>query len=251
MASRRRALIAGESWTVHSTHQKGFDSFSTVEYSEGIHWLRSALETGGWQVDYQPAHVAARDFPFDVEVLSGYDCVMLSDVGANTLLLHPDTFARSVARPNRLHVIRDYVAAGGGFVMIGGYLTFQGIDAKAQYAGTVIEEILPVNISRYDDRAECPEGAAPNVVNPHHPIVAGIGSDWPTLLGYNRVTAKQNSCVIAEIGADPLLVAGDYGDGRTVAFTSDCAPHWAPPAFVDWKGYAPLWRQLAAWAAGR
>jgi len=69
MASRRRALIAGESWTVHSTHQKGFDSFSTVEYSEGIHWLRSALETGGWQVDYQPAHVAARDFPFDVEVL--------------------------------------------------------------------------------------------------------------------------------------------------------------------------------------
>jgi uncharacterized membrane protein len=251
MASRRRVLIAGESWTVHSTHQKGFDSFSTVEYSEGIHWLRDALQSGGWEVDFQPAHVAARDFPFDVKVLSGYDCVMLSDVGANTLLLHPDTFARSVTRPNRLHVIRDYVAAGGGFVMIGGYLTFQGIDAKAQYSGTVIEEILPVNISRNDDRAECPEGAAPNVVNPDHPIVAGIGPDWPVLLGYNRVTAKDNSCVIAEIGADPLLVAGDYGDGRTVAFTSDCAPHWAPPAFVDWKGYAPLWRQLASWAAGR
>jgi uncharacterized membrane protein len=251
MASRRRVLIAGESWTVHSTHQKGFDSFSTVEYSEGIHWLRDALQSGGWEVDFQPAHVAARDFPFDVKVLSGYDCVMLSDVGANTLLLHPDTFARSVIRPNRLHVIRDYVAAGGGFVMIGGYLTFQGIDAKAQYSGTVIEEILPVNISRYDDRAECPEGAAPNVVNPDHPIVAGIGPDWPVLLGYNRVTAKDNCCVIAEIGADPLLVAGDYGDGRTVAFTSDCAPHWAPPAFVDWKGYAPLWQQLASWAAGR
>ena len=38
---------------------------------------------------------------------------MLSDVGANTLLLHPDTFVRSVALPNRLHAIRDYVAAGG------------------------------------------------------------------------------------------------------------------------------------------
>jgi uncharacterized membrane protein len=250
MAARRRALIAGESWTVHSTHQKGFDSFSTVEYSEGIHWLRSALETDGWQVDFQPAHVAARDFPFDVKELSRYDCVMLSDVGANTLLLHPDTFARSVARPNRLNVIRDYVAAGGGFVMIGGYLTFQGIEAKAQYAGTAIEEILPVNISRYDDRAECPQGAVPKVLDPNHPIVSGIGPDWPALLGYNRVTAKQNSSVIVEIGADPLLVAGPYGEGRSVAFTSDCAPHWAPPAFVDWKGYAPLWRQLASWAAG-
>ena len=250
MAARRRALIAGESWTVHSTHQKGFDSFSTVEYAEGIHWLRSALETDGWQVDYQPAHVAARDFPSDLKALSQFDCVMLSDVGANTLLLHPDTFARSVTRPNRLNVIRDYVAAGGGFVMIGGYMTFQGIEAKAQYGGTAIEEILPVNLFRFDDRAECPQGIVPNVMDPDHPIVAGIGPDWPALLGFNRVTAKQDSAVIVEIGADPLLVAGNYGDGRSVAFTSDCAPHWAPPAFVGWKGYAPLWRQLASWAAG-
>ena len=35
------------------------------------------------------------------------------------------------------------------------------------------------------------------------------------------------------------------------AFASDCGPHWAPPAFVEWEGYAPLWRQLAGWAARR
>src|SRR5580704_12357047 len=163
MAAKPRVLIAGESWTVHSTHQKGFDCFTTVEYAEGIRWLREALQSGGWQVDYQPSHVAAREFPGDVETLSQYDCVMLSDVGANTLLLHPDTFSRSIVRPNRLHAIRDYVASGGGFVMIGGYMTFQGIEAKAQYSGTVIEEILPVNISRFDDRAESPEGIAPHV----------------------------------------------------------------------------------------
>jgi uncharacterized membrane protein len=251
MAAKQRVLIAGESWTVHSTHQKGFDCFTTVEYAEGIHWLRAALEGGGWQVDYQPSHVAARDFPSDVASLSQYDCVMLSDVGANTLLLHPDTFSRSVRRPNRLHVIRDYVAAGGGFVMIGGYMTFQGIEAKAQYSGTVIEEILPVNISRLDDRAESPQGIAPHVLDAKHPIVAALAADWPHLLGFNRVTAKPASIVIVEIGADPLLVAGSYGKGRSVAFTSDCAPHWAPPAFVDWPGYAPLWRQLVAWAAGK
>jgi uncharacterized membrane protein len=251
MAAKPRVLIAGESWTIHSTHQKGFDSFSTVEYAEGIRWLRAALETGGWQVDYQPSHIAARDFPFDAKALSDYDCVMLSDIGANTLLLHPDTFVRSVALPNRLHAIRDYVENGGGFVMIGGYLTFQGIDAKGQYSGTAIEEILPVALGKTDDRVESPQGVIPNVVDPAHPIVAGIGTAWPHLLGFNRVTPKGGATVVATVDDDPLIVAGTYGKGRTVAFTSDCAPHWAPTAFVDWEGYAPLWRQLAAWVSGR
>ena len=39
----KRVLIAGESWTVHSIHQKGFDSFTTTEYAEGVRWLRDAL----------------------------------------------------------------------------------------------------------------------------------------------------------------------------------------------------------------
>ena len=58
----KKVLIAGESWTVHSIHQKGFDSFTTTEYAEGVHWLRAALEAADWQVVYQPSHVAARDF---------------------------------------------------------------------------------------------------------------------------------------------------------------------------------------------
>ena len=62
-----RVLIAGESWTVHSIHQKGFDSFTTTEYAEGVGWLRAALEAGGWQVDYQPSHVAATQFPATAE----------------------------------------------------------------------------------------------------------------------------------------------------------------------------------------
>ncbi|RYE85871.1 MAG: cytoplasmic protein, partial [Hyphomicrobiales bacterium] len=113
----KRALIAGESWTVHSIHQKGFDSFTTTEYNEGVRWLRAALEAGGWTVDFQPSHVAARDFPQTAEALAAYDVVMLSDIGANTLLLHPDTFVRSISLPNRLVAIRDYVRNGGGLVM--------------------------------------------------------------------------------------------------------------------------------------
>ena len=37
----------------------------------------------------------------------------------------------------------DYVQGGGGLVMVGGYLTFQGIDGRASYAGTLVEEALP------------------------------------------------------------------------------------------------------------
>jgi len=249
MSNKRRVLIAGESWTVHSIHQKGFDSFTTTEYAEGVHFLRSALEADGWDVDYQPAHVAARSFPFTAEELAQYDTVILSDIGANTLLLHPDTFSRSKIMPNRLKAIRDYVANGGGFVMIGGYLTFQGIDAKGQYAGSPIEEILPVQLQSNDDRVECPEGIIPVVVDNSHEMVAGLDKQWPALLGYNRLSAKADAQTLVSVGKDPLLVAGIYGKGRTVAFASDCSPHWAPIAFCEWKGYNKLFQQLISWAS--
>lgn len=250
MPSHKTVLIAGESWTTHSIHQKGFDSFTTTEYAEGVGWLRSALQTGGWSVDFQPSHVAARDFPSTAEALAAYDCVILSDIGANTLLIHPDTFTRFKSLPNRLVAIRDYVAGGGGLIMVGGYLTFQGIDGKARYHGTPVEAALPVTMEAVDDRCETPEGVAPAVVSADHPIVAGLPARWPTLLGYNRVRAKPDATLLASVSDDPLLVAGTFGRGRTVAFTSDCGPHWAPPDFVEWDGYAPLWQQMVAWAAG-
>src|SRR5450756_154487 len=103
-----RVLIVGESWTVHSIHQKGFDSFTTTDYAEGVEWLRSALEQHGHEVVHQPCHVASRKFPFTAKDLAEYDCVMLSDIGANTLLLHPETFAQSKSLPNRLETIREY-----------------------------------------------------------------------------------------------------------------------------------------------
>src|SRR5688572_11036587 len=132
----KRVLIAGESWVMHTIHQKGFDSFTTTAYAEGLQWLRAGLEAGGYAVDHLPNHLAPSQFPTSLDELRGYAAVILSDIGTNTLLLHPDTFERSRAMPNRLALLRDYTAAGGGLVMVGGYLTFQGIDAKARYAGT-------------------------------------------------------------------------------------------------------------------
>lgn len=250
IAGNKRVLLAGESWIMHTIHQKGFDDFRTTAYGEGHQWLSGALKSGGYDVEHLPNHLANEKFPMSVDDLSAYDAVLLSDIGTNTLLLHPDTFIRSISLPNRLISIRNYVGAGGGLVMIGGYLTFQGIDAKGRYAGTAVEEALPITMETADDRVETPEGVEPLVVAVNHPIVAGLPKRWPALLGYNRLTAKTEATVVAKAGSDPLIVAGDYGNGRSVAFASDCGPHWAPPAFVEWEGYATMWRQLVGWVIG-
>ena len=60
--------------------------------------------------------------------------------------------------------------------------------------------------------------------------------------------------VLATASADydgkPLLVAGTFGRGRTLAWTSDIGPHWLPPEFAAWPGYARLWRQALEWLVG-
>lgn len=246
----RRVLLAGESWIMHTIHQKGFDAFTTTAYGTGHAWLQAALEAGGWDVVHLPNHLAAAEFPTSTAELDAYDVVILSDIGANTLLLSPATFERSRTAPNRLTLLRDWVAAGGGLVMVGGYLTFQGIEAKGQYAGTAVEEALPVAIDRFDDRVEAPEGVTPEVSAPDHPLATGLPETWPAILGYNRLTAKPRATVVATAGADPLVAAWKFGQGHAVAFASDCGPHWAPPDFVNWDGYATLWQNIATWAAG-
>ena len=250
MTGSRRVLIAGESWVTHSIHPKGFDSFTTTSYHEGVGPLRAALEAGGFVVDYQPSHVAATSFPSTAAELAPYGAVLLSDIGANTLLLHPDTFDRSIPRPDRLAAIEAYVAGGGGLVMIGGYLTFQGIDGKARWSGTPVERALPVTIGTTDDRVEAPAGVEPVVRATDHPIAAALPARWPALLGYNRVMPRPGADVVATVGDDPLIVAGTHGRGRGVAFTSDCGPHWCPPPFLEWPGYARIWQQLVGWVAG-
>lgn len=246
-----RVLIAGESWIMHTIHQKGFDAFTTTAYGEGVGWLRAALEDGGCAVEHLPNHLAPSKFPTTLDELRQYDVIVLSDIGSNTLLLHPDTFERSISLPNRLTLLRDFVTGGGGLVMIGGYLTFQGIDAKARYAGTAVEDALPVTMLTIDDRLETPEGCQPEVSDRHHPIAQGLPDPWPRLLGYNRLLPKQGAAVISAVGDDPLVVAWEFGAGRAVAFASDCGPHWCPLEFVDWEGYPRLWQQIMRWTAGK
>ncbi len=240
-------LIAGESWVTHSIHIKGFDTFTTSTYEEGVQWLKTALERAGHKVHFMPNHLVSREFPTSAAGLASYAVVMLSDCGSNNLLLHPDTFARSERTPNRLAAIRDYVAQGGALLMIGGYMTFQGIDGKARYHNTPVEDALPVIMQGTDDRVEIPEGKRPVSVKADHPVLRGIEGEWPVFLGYNRFTARQGSDVLLKIGNDPFLAVWGYGKGRSAAFASDCGPHWEPPEYLNWAYHDLFWAQLVHW----
>jgi uncharacterized membrane protein len=212
--------------------------------------MLAALREAGVDVIYQPSHIAANAFPDTVEALGAYDAIILSDIGANTLLLPEGTFVRSERSGNRLHAIANWVRGGGGILMVGGYLTFQGIEGKAAYHGTPIDDVLPVALAATDDRQEHPEGVVPETVDPAHPVAAGL-RDWPALLGWNRAAARPEAKVVARIGGDPLIAVREVGAGRSAVFASDCGPHWGPPPFLAWPGYAPLWCNLVAWLARR
>jgi uncharacterized membrane protein len=246
-----KVLMAGESWTTHSIHVKGFDSFETSTYAEGGTEMIAAMRRGGIDVTYQPAHVAMDHFPSTSDDLAKFDVVILSDLGANSLLLPTRTFVRSEKTANRLALIHDFVMGGGGLLMIGGYLTFQGIQAKGNYHGSPVEDAMPVTLLPGDDRVERPDGAVPRIVDAKHAVMKGL-TKWPAFLGYNRSIARKDADVLADIDGDPFIAVRKVGKGRSAIFASDCGPHWGPPEFLAWNGYGKVWTNLARWlAAGR
>ncbi len=246
-----RVLLAGESWISNSTHYKGFDFFSSTMYEIGVKDLQKALDGAGIYFTHLPAHLAAEDFPSSLQAMAEYDVILLSDVGANTLLLHPDTWVRGLPSPNRLELLKAWVEQGGGLGMCGGYLSFAGMYASAKYYRTPIEAVLPVNLYTFDDRIETPQGVCPEVVDPAHPILSGITGDWPVLLGYNELVLKPGAKLLARTGEYPLLAVQEVGKGRTLAWASDIGPHWCPETFMAWPGYARMWVQAVTWLANK
>lgn len=244
-----RVLVVGESWFTYSVHQKGFDAFYTSEYAEGGDAFLGALRERGHEVTYVPSHQISQRLPTTVPGFADFDVVVISDVGANSFQLAPETFNRSVPSADKSELVRHRVEDGGGLLMIGGYLTFSGIDAKARWGRSPLGAALPVEVLDRDDRVEMPGGAEPAMVA-DHPVTRTLPGVWPALLGLNEVVTKEGAQTLVECGEHPLLVVGTYGDGRTAAFTSDVAPHWAPPPFLAWDGYATLWDQLVRWLAG-
>jgi uncharacterized membrane protein len=84
-----------------------------------------------------------------------------------------------------------------------------------------------------------------------HPVVRGLPAKWPQVLGYNQLTPKPGAETVVRLGDDPMIVLGEYGRGRVLAYATDCAPHWSPTAFCEWEGYPRLWHNIVTWLTDR
>jgi uncharacterized membrane protein len=247
MEGKMKILLAGESFITTENHTKGFDFVTLGRYEQlGTPFVKT-LQNLGMEVTYLPNHIAQLSFPDTVDELAEYDVVILSDIGSNTLLLHPDMMYKWEIKNNRLEAIKEYVLQGGSLLMIGGYLSFCGIEGKARYGMTPVADVLPVKIMNYDDRIDTPEGVSPVIVDKSHPIVKGIKEPWPRYLGYNYLEERPGTQVILKIRNSVGLAAGEYGKGRSVASAIDCLPHWALPEVLSWKYYSLFWKNIIEW----
>ena len=138
----KKVLFVGESWSATLMEVKGFNSFLSSKYETGLGWIDKAIEKAGYEFVYMPNHIAYDHFPFTLEELNEYSCIILSDVGADTLLIPSATFGASKILPNRCQLLKDYVLGGGGLLMIGGYLTFNGVGAQGKWWATPVQDVL-------------------------------------------------------------------------------------------------------------
>jgi uncharacterized membrane protein len=201
-------------------------------------YLAGVLTHAGLEFDYLPS-----DAPAGEALAEGaYDLYILSDYPVNRLT------AQQMAGMVRA------VQAGSGLWMIGGWESFFG--AEGEYNDAPLADALPVVMQNRDDRVNCAQPCLMEIERDHE-LLAGL--PWhepPGIGGYNRVTVKPEAMLLLSArsfravrhgavgfgethwevepgSADPLLVVGTHGQGRTVALTTDVAPHWAG-GFVDW-----------------
>lgn len=243
-------LFVGESCFATVTEYKGIDHFAETNYHESAQIMKNIFTGLGHQVTHIPCHLVAREFPRELDALSKYDVVLFSDVGSNSFLLLPDMVRTGKRVVNLLKLVKQYVENGGGFGMIGGYMTFQGMEAKGKWKNSPVEDILPVNLLWGDDRCEVPEGADLCCEPDSHPVLTGLPAKWPYILGYNKLIAKEGATVLVKHEGDPIIALGNYCRGRTLAYATDCTPHWAPAAMHTWEHYPRLWDNLVNWLAG-
>jgi uncharacterized membrane protein len=168
-----------------------------------------------------------------------------------------------------LENIRSYVEGGGGLAMLGGEVSF----SSGGYYGTPVAAALPVELYGPFDTGPVVDHQkfAPQLTDAgsQHPVTSlRYASDdnaraWrqlPQLEGVNLVaSARPDATVLAvhprlktKAGKPmPVIVAGDYGKGRSLAITTDTLWRWGFVATArageDGRQYTKLWENSMRW----
>ena len=148
----------------------------------------------------------------------------------------------------RLAAYREFVAQGGGLVVLGGYWAF----SRGAYAGTPLAEMLPVTFPPEHRISEVPAGLR---------LRPGERSTWtaavdlradPVAFYVQTLVPKPDGVVQWLAGEKPALVSGTFGKGRVVACgltVNGDAPAGSMP-FWDWPDWPKILGQALDWASG-
>jgi uncharacterized membrane protein len=248
-------LLAGETFAATTSVAVGGDVLTSATTINGATAFNTVLAAAGITVTQIGGERCAAEFPDSLDALARYAAVVISDVGALTLLVTPDARAGRVGI-NRLDVLKAYVESGGGLMLAGGYMGFQGMFGTARFHDTAVEDVLPVRCLPYCDGLEVPQGLQAVIVQPSHPVFAGIEAHWPPILGMNKLDfrgdgSSQLLATCHHRGMDwPLLAVRSHGRGRTVAWATDIGPHWLSQEFLGWRLYGKLMANIVHWLSG-
>ncbi|HEX6483632.1 MAG TPA: glutamine amidotransferase [Ktedonobacteraceae bacterium] len=116
---------------------------------------------------------------------------------------------------------------------------------RADNANT-IPQILLKETQQAARRAIIEESFIPAIVGAH-PILTGLGSTVPVLMGYVATTPKPAAqLVLISDQDDPVLAVWQYGLGRVAAWTSDALGLWTAN-WLRWSNAARWWANLVTW----
>jgi len=201
-----------------------------------------SLNRNAWPVNFG---TMLKDGKYDVYILGNVPAPALADANMKELA--------------------DDVEHGKGFLALGGVRTF----GAGNYYNTPLAAVLPIMIDRFEkqdfDSPDRPDlflpGPLPMTPSGSHAITRlAEGPDnsasWqrlPPLDFANRFSALKESpgvrVLLAGPNDEPLLVTGEYGNGRVLAFAGESTYRW------PLKGMAPqhkrFWRQAILWLARR
>ena len=153
--------------------------------------------------------------------------------------------------PESLAQLREFVNQGGGLVVLGGLCAYE----NGRYAGTPLEEVLPVSLKESYCGHLFPsaeKGARLTLAaQADWPLQVDFGAG-PTAYYFHKLIPKSNARVQVMVGDLPALVSGTFGKGRVVAcalaVNGDPAPGVLP--FWEWKDWPAVLAQALDWAGG-
>jgi len=205
--------------------------------------LEPALHQAG--IGYQQAYVSRSPFLAGSPQL--FNMPPAEDLRRFSVIVIANLDAPTVT-PARLKAIREFVAQGGGLVVLGGYWAF----SRGAYAGTPLEEMLPVT---FPPEHRIPPHRAGLALRPAPQASWKLPPDFgaqPMAFYVQTLVAKAGSEVQLLAGDKPALVSGTFGKGRVVALAltanGDGAAGVMP--FWDWPHWPQLLAQALDWAAG-